>query len=96
MAAASLKTRLLTHYYLRTKSFSTISASGQHTAQSNGKGWERTGKPLKLFVAATLEKAITYAFAESPIRNAEARGSNPRCSTITLLFSGIYKIARMG
>ena len=35
-------------------------------------------------MAATLEKAITYVFAESPIRNAEARGSNPRCSTNNL------------
>jgi hypothetical protein len=33
-------------------------------------------------VAATLEKAITYVFAESPIRNAEARSSTLLCSTI--------------
>jgi hypothetical protein len=37
--------------------------------------------PSKLLVAATLEKAITYVFAESPFRNAEARGSSPLCST---------------
>jgi hypothetical protein len=34
-------------------------------------------------VAATLEKAITYVFAESPIRNAEARSSTLLCSTNT-------------
>jgi hypothetical protein len=33
-------------------------------------------------VAATFEKAITYVFAESPIRNAEARSSTLLCSTI--------------
>jgi hypothetical protein len=33
-------------------------------------------------VAATFEKAITYVFAERLIRNAEARGSIPLCSTI--------------
>ena len=50
----------------------------------DGKEWERTGKPLNLLVAATLEKAITYAFAESPIRNAEARSSTLLCSTNNL------------
>ena len=33
-------------------------------------------------VAATFEKAITYVFAESLIRNAEARSSTLLCSTI--------------
>ena len=32
-------------------------------------------------VAATLETAITYVFAERLIRNAEVRGSTPLCST---------------
>ena len=32
-------------------------------------------------VAATVEKAITYVFAERLIRNAEVRGSTPLCST---------------
>jgi hypothetical protein len=32
-------------------------------------------------VAATVEKASTYVFAERLIRNAEARGSIPLCST---------------
>ena len=32
-------------------------------------------------VAATFEKAITYVFAGSLIRNAEVRGSIPLCST---------------
>jgi hypothetical protein len=32
-------------------------------------------------VAATFEKAITYVFAGSPFRNAEARGSSSLCST---------------
>jgi hypothetical protein len=32
-------------------------------------------------VAATFEKANTYVFAESLIRNAEVRGSIPLCST---------------
>jgi hypothetical protein len=36
----------------------------------NGKEREN---PLNLLVAATLEKAITYVFAESLIRNAEAQ-----------------------
>ena len=31
-------------------------------------------------VAATFEKAITYVFAESPFRNAEARSSTLLCS----------------
>ena len=44
----------------------------------NGKEPEN---PLNLLVAATLEKAITYVFAESPIRNAEARSSTLLCST---------------
>jgi hypothetical protein len=35
-------------------------------------------------VAATFEKAITYAFAGRLIRNAEVRGSTPLCSTIQL------------
>ena len=33
-------------------------------------------------VAATFEKANTYVFAESLVRNAEVRGSIPLCSTI--------------
>ena len=33
-------------------------------------------------VAATFEKAITYVFAGSLIRNAEARSSTLLCSTI--------------
>jgi hypothetical protein len=32
-------------------------------------------------VAATLEKASTWVFAERLIRNAEVRGSTPLCST---------------
>jgi hypothetical protein len=32
-------------------------------------------------VAATLEKASTYVFAERRVRNAEARSSTPLCST---------------
>ncbi len=62
--------------------------SGQYVDKNNcmqqisdGKKWEGTGKPLKSLVAATFEKAITYVLAESPIRNAEARGSIPLCST---------------
>jgi hypothetical protein len=34
----------------------------------NGKEPEN---PYNLLVAATLEKAITYVFAETPVRNAE-------------------------
>jgi len=45
----------------------------------NGKEPEN---PYNRMVAATLEKAITYVFAESPIRNAEARSSTLLCSTI--------------
>ena len=41
-------------------------------------------------VAATLEKAITYVFAESPIRNAEARSSTLLCSTKILPFANIF------
>ena len=70
-----------------------ITARYGYAMVRNGKEREN---PYNLLVAATLEKAITYVFAESPIRNAEARGSNPRCSTRTRLFSIIYKIARMG
>jgi hypothetical protein len=44
----------------------------------NGKEWENTSFSS---VAATFEKAITYVFAEIPIRNAEARSSTPLCST---------------
>jgi hypothetical protein len=39
-------------------------------------------KPYFIAVAATLEKAITYVFAERLIRNAEARSSTLLCSTI--------------
>lgn len=35
-----------------------------------------------LLVAATLEKAITYVFAESPIRNAEVRDSRITCDPV--------------
>ncbi len=45
---------------------------------TNGKKLEN---PYNLLGAATLEKAITYAFTESPIRNAEVVGSSPTCST---------------
>ena len=62
--------------------------SGQYVDKNNcslrvrdGKALEKTGKPLKSLVASTFEKAITYVFAESPIRNAEVRGSIPLCST---------------
>jgi hypothetical protein len=48
----------------------------------DGKEWEKPGNLSDLLVAATLEKAITYVFAESPIRNAEARSSTLLCSTI--------------
>jgi hypothetical protein len=45
----------------------------------------RNGKEGENFsfssVAATFEKAITYVFAGSPIRNAEARSSTLLCST---------------
>ena len=50
-------------------------------------------------VAATLEKAITYVFAERLIRNAEVRGSIPLCSSklstidSTLLFAGMLTAA---
>ena len=37
--------------------------------------------PIFLRVAATVEKASTYVFAERLIRNAEVEGSNPFCST---------------
>jgi hypothetical protein len=39
-------------------------------------------KTLIFLVAATFEKAINYVFAESLIRNAEARSSTLLCSTI--------------
>ena len=42
----------------------------------------KNGKNLDFSsVAATFEKAITYVFAGSLIRNAEVRGSIPLCST---------------
>jgi hypothetical protein len=49
----------------------------------NGKEPEN---PLNLLVAATFEKAITYVFAESLIRNAEARSSTLLRSTNNLPF----------
>jgi|GEM_PF-5912032 len=39
------------------------------------------GKNSISSVAATVEKASTYVFAERLIRNAEVRGSIPLCST---------------
>src|SRR5688572_21956035 len=42
-------------------------------------------------VAATVEKASTYVFAERLIRNAEVRGSIPLCSTSKLNSSITYK-----
>ena len=55
-----------------------ITARNGHAMFRNGKELENR---LNLLVAATLEKAITYVFAGSPIRNAEVRGSIPLCST---------------
>jgi hypothetical protein len=45
---------------------------------TNGKEQENLDFSL---VAATFEKAITYVFAGSPIRNAEARSLTLLCST---------------
>jgi len=55
-----------------------ITALDIYAMVRNGKEPEN---PLNLLVAATLEKAITYVFAESPFRNAEARSSTLLCST---------------
>jgi hypothetical protein len=55
-----------------------ITASGVYAMVTNGK--ERENLDFSS-VAATLEKAITYVFAGSPIRNAEARSSTLLCST---------------
>jgi hypothetical protein len=55
-----------------------ITARYGYAMVRNGKELEN---PLNLLVAATLEKAITYVFAGSPIRNAEARSSTLLCST---------------
>jgi hypothetical protein len=55
-----------------------ITARYGYAMVTNGKEPEN---PLNLLVAATLEKAITYVFAESPVRNAEARSSTLLCST---------------
>ncbi len=49
-----------------------------HAMVRNGKKPEN---PKNLSVAATLEKANTYVFAESPFRNAKARSSTLLCST---------------
>jgi len=43
-------------------------------------------------VAATFEKAITYVFAESPFRNAEARGLIPSAPPLTPPFSNNYSL----
>ena len=59
---------------------------------SNGKKPEN---PQNLLVAATLEKANTYVFAESPIRNAEVVGSNPICSTKSLSFNGLASCLKL-
>jgi len=45
--------------------------------------------PNNSSVAATLEKAITYVFAGSPFRNAEARSSTLLCSTIIPLLNNL-------
>jgi hypothetical protein len=54
---------------------------------TNGKEPENLNN---LPVAATFEKAITYVFAESPFRNAEARSSTLLCSTTNLTASTPY------
>jgi hypothetical protein len=51
-----------------------ITARYGYAMVRNGKKREN---PYFSSVAATLEKAITYVFAESPFRNAEVRGSIP-------------------
>jgi hypothetical protein len=43
-------------------------------------------------VAATFEKANTYGFASSLIRNAEVVGSNPICSTTRITQSILYRM----
>jgi len=58
-----------------------ITARYGYAMARNGKELEN---PLNLLVAATLEKAITYVFAESPVRNAEAGSSTLLCSTNNL------------
>ena len=55
-----------------------IIARGVYAMVRNGKERENCDFPS---VAATFEKAITYVFAGSLIRNAEVRGSIPLCST---------------
>jgi hypothetical protein len=60
------------------KTWPKITARDLYAIVRNGKEPEN---PLNLLVAATLEKAITYVFAESLIRNAEARSSTLLCST---------------
>jgi hypothetical protein len=55
-----------------------ITALGVYAMVRNGK--ERENLDFSS-VATTFEKAITYVFAESLIRNAEVRGSIPLCST---------------
>jgi hypothetical protein len=55
-----------------------ITARDIYAMVRNGK--ERENLNLSL-VAATFEKAITYVFAGSVIRNAEARSSTLLCST---------------
>lgn len=49
-----------------------ITASGVYWMVSNGKECKNLDFSS---VAATFEKAITYVFAESPIRDAKVRGS---------------------
>src|SRR5882762_2100957 len=56
-----------------------ITARDVYAMVSNRKEQENLDFSL---VAATFEKAITYVFAESLIRNAEARSSTLLCSTI--------------
>jgi hypothetical protein len=57
-----------------------ITASYVYAMGTNG---EEPENPSNLSVAATLEKANTYVFAERPFRNAEAVGSTLLCSTNT-------------
>ncbi len=64
-----------------------ITARYGYAMVTNGKEPEN---PYDLLVAATFEKAMTYVFAESPIRNAEARSSTLLCSTRIFLSTNIY------
>ena len=62
-----------------------------HYADAMVRNGKECKNPLFSSVAATVEKASTYVFAERLIRNAEVEGSNPFCSTKLIYVSHLRR-----